>query len=181
MKCLTLLIAVLFVAHAVPAAEADGNKALELVRAMRSDEITLAGAKHAFITGALDDRFPRTNATCVRKISPADFTGSMARVVTQVLKPTEIEGALKFYRSDAGVKYVDGILRRLRTRLGDASGIAEIAGNESVSPAQVAAIADFTSSDLGRKVTGKEMSESPAALQYGRDMLVQIAGKCGRR
>jgi hypothetical protein len=181
MKYLMLLIAVLFVAHTAPAAEGDGNKALELVRAMRSDEISLAGAKHAFISGALDDRFPRTHASCVRKIPPADFSASMARVVATVLKPTEIEGALKFYRSDAGVKYVDGILRRLRTRLGDASGIPDIAGTESVSPAQVAAISDFTSSALGRKVTGKDMSESPAALQYGRDMLAQIAAKCSRK
>lgn len=181
MKCLTLLITVLVVSHTVPAAEADGNEALELVRAMRSDEISLAGAKHAFISGALDDRFPRTNATCVRKVPAAEFTASMARVVATVLEPTQIEEALKFYRSDAGQKYVEGILRRLRTRLGDASGIAEIAGDESVSPAELAAISDFTSSDLGRKVTGKGMSESPAALQYGREMLARIAGKCGRK
>ena len=41
MKCLALLFVALF-ANAIPAAEGVGNKASELVRAMRSDEIALA-------------------------------------------------------------------------------------------------------------------------------------------
>lgn len=153
----------------------------DLVRAMRSDEIAVAGAKHAFVSGALEQEYPRINASCVKRVPYAEFTLGLSRVVGQVLTPTEIDGALKFYQSDAGVKYTDGILRRLRNRFGADSGLPAMPGTEEISPAQVAAISEFTSSDLGRKVMGKEMSESPAALQFGREMMEQIAGKCGRK
>jgi hypothetical protein len=169
----TVLLAV--AGHAV------GGTPTDLVRAMRSDEIAVAGAKHAFVSGALEEKYPRINATCVKRVPYADFTQGLSRVVGQVLTPTEIDGALKFYQSDAGVKYTDGILRRLRNRLGADSGLAAVPGVEEISPAQIAAISDFTSSDLGRKVMGKEMSESPAALQFGREMMDQIAGKCARK
>lgn len=163
------------------AAHAVGGTPTDLVRAMRSDEIAVAGAKHAFVSGALEQKYPRINAACVKRVPFAEFTDGMSRVVGQVLTPTEIDGALKFYQSDAGVKFTDGLLRRLRNRLGADSGLAAMPGNEEISPAQVAAISDFTSSDLGRKVMGKEMSESPAALQFGREMMEQIAAKCGRK
>jgi hypothetical protein len=166
---------------AFAAQAAAGGTAADLVRAMRSDEIAVAGARHAFVSGALEQKYPRINASCVKRVPFADFTEGLSRVVGQVLTPTEIDGALKFYQSDAGVKFTDGLLRRLHARLGADSGLAAMPGTEEISPAQVAAISDFTSSDLGRKVMGKEMSESPAALQFGRDMMEQIAGKCGRK
>jgi len=175
MLCLSAVFLVV-AAHA-----AEGGKAADLVRAMRSDEIAVAGARHAFTSGALEEKYPRTNAACVKRVPFADFTQGLSRVVGQVLTPTEIDGALKFYQSDAGVKYTDGIVRRLRNRLGPGAGLPAVSGNEEISPAQVAAISDFTRSDLGRKLMGKEMSESPAALQFGREMMDQIAGKCGRR
>jgi hypothetical protein len=163
------------------AVHAVGGTPTDLVRAMRSDEIAVAGAKHAFVSGALEEKYPRINATCVKRVPFAEFTDGLSRVVGQVLTPTEIDGALKFYQSDAGVKFTDGLLRRLRNRLGADSGLAAMPGTEEISPAQVAAISDFTSSDLGRKVMGKEMSESPAALQFGREMMDRIAGKCARK
>ena len=55
-----------------------------------------------------------------------------------------------------GVKYVEGLLRRLRTRQGADSVLPEVPGKEDITPAQMAAIADFSRSDLGRKVMGKE-------------------------
>jgi hypothetical protein len=166
---------------AVAAQAAVGGTATDLVRAMRSDEIAVAGARHAFVSGALEQKYPRVNAGCVKRVAFADFTNGLSRVVGQVLTPTEIDDALKFYRSEAGVKFTDGLVRRLRNRLGAESGLAVMPGTEEISPAHVAAISDFTSSDLGRKVMGKEMSESPAALQFGREMMEQIAGKCGRK
>jgi hypothetical protein len=166
---------------AVAAQAAGAGTATDLVRAMRSDEIAVAGAKHAFVSGALEEKYPRINAACVKRVPYTDFTDGLSRVVAQVLTPTEIDGALKFYQSEAGVKFTDGLLRRLRNRLGAESGLAAMPGTEEISPAQVAAISDFTSSDLGRKVMGNEMSESPAALQFGREMMEQIAGKCRRK
>jgi hypothetical protein len=179
MKPPSIWVSAAFLAFGTAAAH--GGTPTDLVRAMRSDEIAVAGAKHAFITGALEEKYPRTNANCVKRVPFADFTQGLSRVVGQVLTPTEIDGALKFYQSDAGVKYTDGILRRLRNRFGPDAGLAAVPGTEEVSPAQIAAISEFTSSDLGRKVMGKEMSESPAALQFGREMMEQIAGKCGRK
>jgi hypothetical protein len=57
----------------------------------------------------------------------------------------------------------------------------EVPGKEDISPAQQAAIADFSRSDIGRKVMGKDVTLSPAAQAFGRDVLEQIAGKCGGR
>jgi hypothetical protein len=181
MKTLLLSLLVIYAAAAAHAAGVDDPKAIALVRAMRSDEIAVSGAKRAFLSGAMAEKFPGTDARCVKRIDFADFTGGFSRVVGQVLNPVEIEAALKFYQSDAGVKYVEGTMRRLRARLGDDSGIPKIAGKEDISPKQMADIAEFTRSDLGHKVTGKDLTESPAALQFGREMLEQIAGKCARK
>jgi hypothetical protein len=181
MKTLLLSFLVIYVVSAVHAAGPGDPKAVALVRAMRSDEIGVSGAKRAFLTGAVEEKFPATNAACVKRVDYADFTAGLSRVVGQVLTPQEIDAALQFYQSDAGVKYVEGTLRRLRTRLGDDSFVPKIAGKEDISPAQVNAIAEFTRSDLGRKVMGKDLTESPAALQFGREMMQQIAGKCGRK
>jgi len=182
MKSLALLLIVaLLTAAAVHAADAADPKAVALVRAMRSDEIAVSGAKRAFLNGALEEKYPGTEAKCVKRIGYADFTGPFSRVVGQAMTPEEIDQALKFYQSDAGVKYVEGMLRRLRTRFGDDSGIPKIPGDEVITPKQTAEIAEFTRSDLGHKITGKEMTESPAALQFGRQMLEQIAEKCTRK
>lgn len=181
MKTFALSIIAIFAVTAVHAADVTDPKAVALVRAMRSDEIAVGGAKRAFLSGAMEEKFPRTDAGCVKRTAFADFTGGFSRVIGQVLSPTEVESALKFYQSDAGVKYVEGTLRRLHDRYGDGSGIAKIPGKEVISPEQLAAIADFTRSDLGRKIMGKELTESPAALQFGREMLEQIGAKCGRK
>ena len=95
------------------------------------------------------------------------------------LSPSEIETSLAFFQSDAGVKYVEGLLRRLRTRQGEASVLPEVAGKEDITPEQLAAIADFSRSDLGRKVIGKDLTLSPAAEALGRQTTEQIAAKCG--
>jgi hypothetical protein len=152
-----------------------------LVRAMRSDEIGLSNAKRAFLSGAMEEKYGGTDKKCVKRISYADFTGGFAQVVVQVLSPQEIDEALKFYKSDAGVKYVEGTLRRLRARYGEDSGIPKIAGKEEVSAQQMAEISEFTRSKVGHKVMGKELTESPAALKFGGEMLEQIAAKCGRK
>jgi hypothetical protein len=179
MKTFALSFIVLISASgAVHAAGVDDPKATELVRAMRSDEIAVSGAKRAFLSGAMEAKFPRTDAACVKRTAFADFTSGLSRVVGQVLTPPEIDEALKFYQSAAGVKYVEGTLRRLRASMGDDSGIPKIKGKEDISPVEVAAIGDFTRSDVGRKVTGNEMTKSPAALQFGREMTDQIARRC---
>ena len=159
----------------------DSSKAQSLVKAMRSDEIAVASAKHAFLTGAVEEKYGKANASCVRKLPYADFTAGSARVVESVLSPQEIDGALAFFQSPAGAKYVEGLIRRLRTRQGDDSALPQMQGKEEISPEQVAAIADFSRSDLGHKVMGKDMTESPAALAFGRDILAAIASKCGSK
>jgi Uncharacterized protein conserved in bacteria (DUF2059) len=145
---------------------------------MRADELAVSGAKRAFISGALEDTYPGVNAGCVKRAGFADFTAAFSRVIEQALNPQEIETALKFYQSDAGTKYVEGTMRRLRARFGEDSGIPKIPGVEDISPAQTAAISDFASSDLGRKILGKQMTESPAALKFGHDMLEELARRC---
>lgn len=174
---LSILLASLCAAvQAVPATDTAGS--IALVRAMRAEELALSSAKRAFASGALENAYPGVNTGCVKRAGFADFTEPFARVVEQVLNPQEIETALKFYQSDAGVKYVEGTLRRLRARFGDDSGIPKIAGEENVSPAQTAAISEFASSDLGRKIMGKQMTESPGALKFGRDMMDELARRC---
>ncbi len=178
---MTLFAALAFFAMPLAALAAEGDDARALARAMRSDEIAVAGAKRAFLTGALDERYGKTRAACVRKIDYADFTAGSAQVIGSVLSPQEIATALGFFRSDAGLKYVEGLVRRLRASQGEESTLPKVAGKEEISPAQVAAIADFSSSNLGRKIMGKEMAESPAALAFGRQIMDSIAAKCGGR
>lgn len=160
---------------------AEGAKAMSLARAMRSDEIAVAGARRAFLTGALDGRYGKTRAACVRKIGHEEFTPGSARVIGSVLSAQEIDTALAFYESEAGVKYVEGLIRRLRASQGEDSTLPKVPGKEVITPEQVAAISDFASSDLGRKISGKEMTESPAALAFGRQIMDAIAERCGGR
>jgi hypothetical protein len=168
------------VAIAAIAADAPGtSRSIELVRAMRSDEIAVATAKLAFLSGSLRERFGKTSNSCVKAVPYSEFTAGWARVVDSVLSPPEIETSLKFFQSDAGVKYVEGLLRRLRARQGEASVLPEVSKNEDITPAQLAAIADFTRSDVGHKVMGKDFTLSPAAEALGRDTTARIAAKCG--
>lgn len=181
MKPLALCILLVSLIAAVQAAPATGtSRSVALVRAMRAEELALSSAKRAFTSGALENTYPGVNAGCVKRAGFADFTEPFARVVEQVLNPQEIETALEFYQSDAGTKYVEGTLRRLRARFGEDSGIPKIAGEERISPAQTAAISEFASSDLGRKIMGKQMTESPGALKFGRDMMDELARRCGK-
>ena len=161
------------------AAPQNNSKSVALVRAMRSDEIAVATAKLAFLSGSLRERYGKTNNACVKRIPYTDFTAGWARVVESVLSPSEIETSLAFFQSDAGVKYVEGLLRRLRARQGDASVLPEVPGKEDISPAQLAKISEFSSTDLGRKVTGKDLTLSPAAEALGEQTVEQIAAKCG--
>jgi hypothetical protein len=155
--------------------------ALTLARAMRSDEIAVASAKRAFLSGAVEERYGKTQAGCVRKLPFADFTAGSARVLESTLNPQEISTALAFFSSEAGKKYVAGLVRRLRASQGEDTTLPEVKGKEEITPAEVAAIGDFARSDLGRKIMGKQMTESPAALAYGRQILESIAAKCGAR
>ena len=172
-----LLVLTLF--DVTAAQGADNPNSVALTRAMRSDEIAVATAKRNFLNGSMAERYGKTNAGCVKRIPYADFTAGWARVIDSVLNPQEIDAALTFFKSDAGVKYVEGMLRRLRAREGG-EVFPEVPGKEDISAAQSAAISDFSSSDLGRKVTGKDLNVSPAAEVFGRELLQQIAGKCGK-
>ena len=180
MKTPLLPLSLLLCLPASPAFAADPD-ARALARAMRTDEIAVAGAKRAFLAGAVEDRYGRTPPGCVKKVPWEDYTEGSAKVVASVLSPQEIRTALGFFQSDAGTKYVEGLLRRLRASQGKDSTLPEIGGKEEISPAQVAAISDFSRSDLGRKIMGKEMTESPAALAYGRDIMDGIAARCARK
>jgi len=183
MKTPVMLIVALVSGAAVQAADAPTatDPKVALVRAMRSDEIALGGAKRAFLTGAVAEKYPSTDKKCVKRYEYAEFTEGLAGVVGQVLSPTEIATALKFYQSPAGVKYVEGTLRRLNKRFGEDSGVPQVKGKEEVSPQQLAEISDFTRSDVGHKVMGKEMTESSAALKMGSEMLERIAARCSRK
>jgi hypothetical protein len=173
----TLVLALL----AVAAAHADNARSVALVRAMRSDEIAVGTVKFAFLSGSLVERFGKTNSSCVKRIPYTDYTAGWARVVDSVLSAREIETSLAFFQSDAGVKHVEGLLRRLQARQGADSVLPELPGKESITPAQLAAIADFSRTDLGRKIMGKEMNLSPAAVEMGRETTEQIARKCGSK
>ena len=183
MKSYAMLFAALVSTVAAQAADApvSTDPQVALVRAMRSDEIALGGAKRAFLTGAVEQKYPGADKKCVKRYPYAEFTEGFAGVVGQVLNPTEVASALKFYQSPAGVKYVEGTLRRLNKRYGDESGVPAVKGKEEISPQQLAEISDFTRSDLGHKIMGKEMTESPAALKMGSEMLERIAAKCSRK
>jgi hypothetical protein len=177
---LTRLTLMSFLAAGANAASTEGATPAEtLVRAMRSDELAVSAAKRAFIGGAVEG-YSDTSAACIKKVDYKNFTTRFSRVVEQVLKPAEIDTALAFYQSTAGVKYVEGTFRRLRASLGDDSGLPKIAGTEDISPEERDAISAFASSDLGRKIAGKQMTESPAALQFGRDMVEEIGQKCSK-
>jgi hypothetical protein len=152
-----------------------------LARAMRSDEIAVAAAKRAFLTGALEERFGPMQASCVRKVRHAEFTAGSARVIDSVLSPSEIDTALGFFQSPAGTQYVEGLIRRLRAREGEDSQLPKVPAKEVIEPAAVAAIADFSRSDLGRKIMGKQMTESPAALAFGQDIMSAIASRCAAK
>ena len=172
-----MFIAVLLATAA--AQGADNPKSAALVRAMRSDEIAVATAKLAFISGALREHYGKTSNSCVKRIPYTDFTAGWANVVESVLSPAEIETSLAFFQSDAGIKHVEGVMRRLRARQGEDSLLPEFAGKEEITQAQLAAIADFSRTDIGRKVMGKDLILSPAAEALGRQTTEQIAAKCG--
>lgn len=157
---------------------ADNPNSVALTRAMRSDEIAVATAKRGFLSGSMVERHGKTSKSCVKKFPYADSTAGWAHVIDSVMTPQEIDTALAFFKSDAGVKYVEGTLRRMRSREGG-DVFPEIPGKEEISPAQQAAIADFSRSDVGRKVMGKDLTTSPAAEAFGRQLLEQIAAKCG--
>jgi hypothetical protein len=183
MKSHVILVVALVSGAAVQAADApiSSDPKVALVRAMRSDEIALGGAKRAFLTGAVEEKYPGADKKCVKRYDYSEFTEGFAGVVGQVLSPTEISTALKFYQSEAGVKYVEGTLRRLNKRFGEDSGVPQVKGKEQISPQQLAEISDFTRSDVGHKIMGKDMTESPAALKMGSEMLERIAAKCARK
>ena len=177
MKSIAAMLIFAFAATATHGA--DNAKSVALVRAMRSDEIAVATAKLAFLSGAMRERYGKTNNACVKRIPYADFTAGWARVVESVLSPSEIETSLAFFQSEAGVKYVEGLLRRLRARQGEASVLPEVSGKEDITQAQLAAIADFSRTELGHKVMGKDLTLSPAAEALGSQTTEQIAEKCG--
>ena len=165
-------------AFAMTSAFAESPKSVALVRAMRTDEIAVANAKLAFLGGNLTERFGKTSNGCIKRISYTEFTAGWARVVDGFLKPSEIDSALTFYQSPPGIKYVEGVMRRMRERQGKESQLPEIPSKEEISPEELAKISDFSSSDLGRKL-GKDFLQSPAAVAWGTDMTSQIARKCG--
>lgn len=174
----TLFLAAVAALSAASAVAADGPKSAALVRAMRTDEIAVANAKLAFLGGNLVERFGKTSNGCIKRVPYTEYTSGWARVVESFLTPPEIDTALAFYQSESGVKYVGGMLRRMRERQGKDSQLPEIPGKEDIAPAELAKISEFSSSDLGRKL-GKDFLQSPAALAWGRDMTEQIARKCG--
>jgi hypothetical protein len=177
MKTFVCVLMILFAPVAAHAAE----NSQALVRAMRSDEIAVASVKRAFLSGALEEKFGKTSAGCVKKVPWTEFTAGSVRVVESVLTASEIATALTFYQSPAGGQFVAGMVRRLRASQGPDSTLPPVAGKEEIPPEQMAAISDFTSSDLGRKILGREMTESPAALALGKDIMSSIAARCGSR
>jgi hypothetical protein len=180
MKSVVCPVFLVFVAGSFTASHAeDVSKPVALVRAMRSDEIAAAAAKTAFLSGAATERYGKTSESCVKRVPYTDFTTGWAHIVETVLSPKEIDESLKFYQSDAGVKYVEGMLRRMRSRQGKDTQLPQVPADEQITPPQLGAIAAFTSSDVGRKVTGKELTLSPAADALAREMLAKIAQKCG--
>jgi len=114
----------------------------------------------------------------VKRFVFPDYTDRWARIYEDVLTGPEIATSLEFFQSDAGVKYVEGIMRRMRTRQGKDSLLPEIPGTEEITAPQLARIADFTSSDLGRKVLGNDLTLSHLALALAREMREQIVVKC---
>jgi len=180
MKTTVYLLLILSLTAIAGAAPAEAPSSAEtLVRAMRSDELAVSAAKRAFARGAVEG-YADASAGCLKRVDYKTFTTRFSRVVDQVLTPSEIETALTFYQSSAGVKYVEGTFRRLRASLGEESGLPKIPGVEDISPEERDAISAFASSDLGRKIAGKQMTESPAALQFGRDMVEEIGQKCSK-
>ncbi|MEO8063663.1 MAG: DUF2059 domain-containing protein [Pseudomonadota bacterium] len=180
MKTTVYLLLMLSLAATVGAAPAESpSRAETLVRAMRSDELAVSAAKRAFASDAVES-YSGAGAGCLKRVDYKNFTARFSRVVEQVLTPSEIETALTFYQSSAGVKFVEGTFRRLRASLGEESGLPKIAGVEDISPEDRDAISAYASSDLGRKIAGKQMTESPAALQFGRDMVEEIGQKCAK-
>ncbi|HEV7605896.1 MAG TPA: hypothetical protein VGO61_01045 [Steroidobacteraceae bacterium] len=165
---------------ATVAQAADNPRSVALVRAMRSDEIAVATTKLAFLSGSMGERYGKTSASCIKHISYVDFTAGWARVVDNVLTPQEVETSLAFFQSDAGVKYVEGLMRRLRARQGESSLLPEVPGKEDITPAQLARISEFSSTGLGRKVMGKDLSLSPASVAMGRETGERIAAACGK-
>jgi hypothetical protein len=175
--CLLLMLSLAATVGAAPAETPSGAETL--VRAMRSDELAVSAAKRAFASGAVEG-YADASTGCLKRVDYKDFTARFSRVIDQVLTPAEIETALTFYQSTAGVKYVEGTFRRLRASLGEDSWLPKIAGTEDISPEERDAISAFASSDLGRKISGKQMTESPAAKQFGRDMVEEIGQKCSK-
>jgi hypothetical protein len=173
----TLFLAALAIGTTT-SAFAENPKSVALVRAMRTDEIAVANAKLAFLGGKLTERYGKTSNACIKRVSYTEFTGGWAGVVDAFLKPPEIETALAFYESAPGVKYVEGLLRRMRERQGKDSQLPEVPAKEEISAAELAKISDFSSTDLARKL-GKDFQQSPAALAWGTEMTGQIARKCG--
>ena len=163
---------------AATSAYAESAKSVALVRAMRTDEIAVGNAKLAFLGGNLTERFGKTSNGCIKRVSYAEFTAGWARVVDGFLTPTEVDAALAFYQSAPGVKYVEGLLRRMRERQGKESQLPEVPSKEEISKEELAKISDFSSTDLARKL-GKDFQQSPAALAWGNEMTEQIAKKCG--
>ena len=170
---------VLTLLAATAAQGADNPNSVALTRAMRSDEIAVATAKRDFLNGSMVERYGKTSAGCVKRIPYADFTAGWARVMDSVLSAQEIDTALTFFQSDAGVKYVEGLLRRLRAREGG-EVFPEVPGKEDISPAQSCRHKRFLEHGPRTQSHGQGSdSFRPRRRRSGANSSEQIAGKCG--
>ena len=129
-----LIFAAVLALMVAAAQAAEPGKSHTLVRAMRSDEIAVASAKRAFLSGAVEQRFGKTQESCV-KSSLSATSRRRLKVVDAVLSPQEIDTALQFF-SRRPASNTWGLIRRLRTSQGEDCALPKVAGKEEITPEQ---------------------------------------------
>ena len=83
--------------------------AADLVRAMRADAIMLEASRSALSGAVREGHYTAAQWQCFQQLPASAFTFDLAQLLSHELSGPEIQEALAFYRSPAGVKFVDFI------------------------------------------------------------------------
>jgi hypothetical protein len=120
------------------------SDAADLVRAMRADAIMLEASRSALSRAVREGHYTAAEWQCFQQLPASAFTFDLAQLLSHELSGAEIREALEFYRSSAGVKFVDFIFGSAATE------------SSTVEPAMtgddVEAASRFASTGVGKKL-----------------------------
>jgi hypothetical protein len=121
------------------------SDAADLVRAMRADAIMLEASRSALSGAVREGHYTAAEWQCFQQLPASAFTFDLALLLSRELSGTEIREALAFYRSPAGVKFVDFIF-------GSAAAESSPVAEPAMSPDDLEAASRFVSTHVGKKL-----------------------------